>query len=72
MAEDNSTSDLPEEVIDGLGNQDDMLESSLMILISLLFAFAAFVLWGNGFGSLTRSRGVDNPPAATKYRGDRE
>ena len=58
------------EVNNGLEDREEVFESILVVLISLLFASATFILWGNGFASLTRGRGVDNPPAATMSPGD--
>ena len=46
----------------------EMVESTMVILISFLFSLATFKLWGNGFASVTRSREIDNPPTATAYR----
>ena len=68
--ENDSDSGSPEEVNNGLGDREEVFESILVLLISLLFASATFILWGNGFASLTRGRGVDNPPAATRSHGD--
>lgn len=47
-------------------------EEFLLIFISVFFALMTYILWGNGFFSLTKSRGVDNPPAATMYHGEQE
>jgi len=47
-------------------------EEFLLIFISAFFALLTYILWGNGFFSLTKSRGVDNPPAATMYHGEQE
>ena len=70
--ENDSDSGPPEEVTNGLEDREEVFESILVVLISLLFASATFILWGNGFASLTRGRGVDNPPAATISQGDGE
>ncbi|MCS5526459.1 MAG: glutaminyl-peptide cyclotransferase [Candidatus Poseidoniales archaeon] len=48
------------------------VEEFLLIFISAFFALLTNILWGNGFFSLTKSRGVDNPPAATMYHGEQE
>ncbi len=43
-----------------------------LILFSVLFALLTYILWGNGFFSLTNSREVDNPPATTLSHGEHE
>ena len=43
-----------------------------LILFSVLFALLTYLLWGNGFFSLTNSREVDNPPATTLSHGEHE
>lgn len=48
------------------------VEEFTLILFSGFFALLTYMLWGNGFFSLTKSRGVDNPPAATMYHGEQE
>ncbi len=48
------------------------VEEFLLVFISAFFAMLTYILWGNGFFSLTKSRGVDNPPAATMYHGEQE
>ena len=48
------------------------VEEFTLILFSVFFALLTYMLWGNGFFSLTKSRGVDNPPAATMYHGEQE
>lgn len=48
------------------------VEEFTLILFSGFFALLTYMLWGNGFFSLTKSRGVDNPPAATMYYGEQE
>ena len=48
------------------------VEEFLLVFISAFFALLTYILWGNGFFSLTKSRGVDNPPAATMYHGEQE
>jgi len=68
---------------DGAGNEDSngstlgfkfpsSIEEFAFILFSAFFALLTYMLWGNGFFSLTKSRGVDNPPAATMYHGEQE
>ncbi len=47
-------------------------EEFLLVFISAFFALLTYILWGNGFFSLTKSRGVDNPPADTMYHGEEE
>ena len=48
------------------------IEEFAFILFSVFFALLTYMLWGNGFLSLTKSREVDNPPAATMYQGEQE
>ncbi len=67
-----SDSGSPNEVNNGLEGGEELFESILVVLISMLFASATFILWGNGFDLLTGSRGVDNPPVATISRGEEE
>jgi glutaminyl-peptide cyclotransferase len=47
-------------------------EEFLLVFISAFFALLTYILWGNGFFSLSKSRGVDNPPASTMYHGEEE
>jgi len=47
-------------------------EEFLLVFISAFFALLTYILWGNGFFSLSKSRGVDNPPAGTMYHGEEE
>jgi len=48
---------------DSKGSVDDneMMDSAMVVLISFLFSLVTIKLWGNGFSSLTRSREIDNP-----------
>ncbi len=48
------------------------VEEYTLILFSGFFALLTYMLWGNGFFSLTKSRGVHNPPADTMYHGEQE
>ena len=46
---------------------DNEVAGWLIFLIGLIAAALTFLLWGKGFDSLTKSRGVHNPPDGTVY-----
>jgi len=46
---------------------DDEVTGWLIFLIGLIAAALTYLLWGKGFDSLTKSRGVHNPPDGTVY-----
>ena len=77
---DNNSGDISEEGgdNDGLDGKTpefklpSTVEEFLLVFISAFCALLTYILWGNGFFSLTKSRGVDNPPATTMYHGEQE
>ncbi len=47
--------------------EGDDVAGWLIFLIGLIAAALTYLLWGKGFDSLTKSRGVHNPPDGTVY-----
>ena len=55
------SNDVESQDSNGSVDDNEMMDSAMVVLISFLFSLVTIKLWGNGFSSLTRSREIDNP-----------